>query len=269
MQRFDECITNHHGIHTILISDLHLSPNEPVLTQAFLHFLSQINQLPNLKQLYILGDWFDAWLGDDVAETVLADWLHPIIDALQQLQQKNCQIHILHGNRDFLMGQSFCDTFGGKLISQPYFTHIQQQKICLEHGDLLCTDDKKYQRFRKIIQNPFTKKLLLTLPIKKRQQIANNLRQKSRTDNQKKSLSIMDVNVDSVKQALQNCEILIHGHTHRPNYHLLENHKQRLVLGDWRIINLSSEKSQVEAVIAMGSDLQSIDLYRFQYQLNE
>lgn len=260
MQTFAECVANQaNNIQLILISDLHLSPNEPVLTQAFLHFLNQVNQLPDLQQLYILGDWFDAWLGDDVADTnVLKDWLQPIIHQLQQLQKKGCQINVMHGNRDFLIGEKFCEKFDGKLLSQPYFFQFQYQNIRLEHGDLLCSDDKQYQRFRKIIQNPITKKILLSLPIKKRQQIAQNLRQKSKTDNQKKSLQIMDINQQTVNKTLTNIDILIHGHTHRPQQHHENQQKQRLVLGDWR-----KKNDNVEAVIIIGGKKMELCLFIF------
>ncbi|MFW2178335.1 MULTISPECIES: UDP-2,3-diacylglucosamine diphosphatase [unclassified Moraxella] len=233
-------------IRQIFISDLHLSPNEPDLTQAFLALLDKLNTLPNLEQLFILGDWFEAWLGDDVAETgFMRDWLTPMLDKLIQLTKNGCQIFVMHGNRDFLIGQSFCDKFGGRLIQEPYYLKIGNQTIRLEHGDSLCIDDKKYQRFRKIIRNPLIQKLLLALPIKKREQIAHNLRQKSKLDNAKKSMRIMDINETAVNQALENADILIHGHTHRPAVHELVNGK-RMVLGDWRV-----SEGNVEAVIGV------------------
>lgn len=233
------------AIRQVFISDLHLSPNEPALTQAFLALLDDLSKLPNLQQFFILGDWFEAWLGDDVADTdALQEWLAPIIEKLKMLSDRHCQILIMHGNRDFLIGQKFCDKFGGKLIDEPYYLTIGNQKIRLAHGDALCTDDKKYQKFRKIIQHPIIKKILLTLPIKKRQQIAQDLRQKSKADNAKKSMQIMDVNESAVKAALEHADVLIHGHTHRPAEHQVGD-KKRLVLGDWRVTN---EKS-INAVI--------------------
>lgn len=257
MQNFDDIIAyKSDDINSILISDLHLSQNEPALMQAFLAFLDKIAVLPHLSSLFILGDWFDAWLGDDIADMPnFATWLQPILEKLDKIRQKGCQIFIMHGNRDFLLGQRFCDKFGGKLLKQPFLWESNQQKIRLEHGDKLCTDDKKYQRFRKIIQNPLTKKVLITLPIKKREQIAQNLRQKSKTDNQTKSLAIMDVNPLAVKNAFNDCDVLIHGHTHRPASHIVDD-KKRLVLGDWRIVN-----GRVEAVVGVVG--QSLDLCLF------
>lgn len=257
MQNFDDIIAyQSDDINSILISDLHLSQNEPALMQAFLAFLDKIAVLPHLSSLFILGDWFDAWLGDDIADMPnFATWLQPILEKLDKIRQKGCQIFIMHGNRDFLLGQRFCDKFGGKLLKQPFLWESNQQKIRLEHGDKLCTDDKKYQHFRKIIQNPLTKKILITLPIKKREQIAQNLRQKSKTDNQTKSLAIMDVNSLAVKNVLKKCDVLIHGHTHRPASHIVDD-KKRLVLGDWRIVN-----GRVEAVVGVVG--QSLDLCLF------
>lgn len=247
-------------IETVFISDLHLAdtPATNDLEQAFLALLDNLATLPNLRQLFILGDWFETWLGDDVAETdTPKTWLNPIINKLQILANNSCQIYIMHGNRDFLIGEKFCQKFGGKLIQEPFYLTLNNQKIRLEHGDALCTDDKKYQIFRKIIQNPITKKILLALPIKKREKIAKDLRQKSKTDNAKKSMQIMDVNEIAVKKALKNADILIHGHTHRPYEHLLENGKKRLVLGDWRM-----DKKAVNAVIAVGYD-KGIELLTF------
>lgn len=248
MQIFDDIIAYQpNDIKNILISDLHLSQNEPALTQAFLAFLDKIATLPQLSSLFILGDWFDAWLGDDIADTPdFSDWLQPILDNLYKIQQNGCEIFVMHGNRDFLLGQEFCDKFGGKLLKQPFLLEFNQQKIRLEHGDKLCTDDKKYQRFRRVIQNPLTKQFLTALPIKKREQIAQNLRQKSKADNQTKSLAIMDINALAVKNALNGCDVLIHGHTHRPASHVVDD-KKRLVLGDWRV----NQHNQVVGEIAV------------------
>lgn len=251
MDDFANLIANHSDkVTTILISDLHLSPFEPapnLLVQAFLQLLDKLIALPNLQQLFILGDWFEVWLGDDVSDTAFFHtWLEPIIDKLNQLNQNGCQIYVMHGNRDFLIGQKFCDKFGGKLIQEPFYLTQNGLNIRLEHGDALCTDDKAYQRFRKVIQHPLTKKLLLALPMKKREQIADNLRKKSQSDNTKKSMQIMDVNEQAVVQALNNADVLIHGHTHRPAEHRLMDGKKRLVLGDWRVFN-----DRVNAIISV------------------
>lgn len=263
MQNFDDIIAYQpNDIQNILISDLHLSQNELALTQAFLAFLDKIATLPQLSSLFILGDWFDAWLGDDIADTPnFANWLQPILEKLYHIRQNGCEIFVMHGNRDFLLGQGFCDKFGGKLLEQPFWIECNQQKIRLEHGDKLCTDDKRYQCFRRVIQNPLAKQFLTALPITKREKIAQNLRQKSKADNQKKSPFIMDVNVNAVKSALKDCDVLIHGHTHRPASHAI-NDKKRVVLGDWRLFN-----NQVQAVIGVGQRYQQIELVDFTYQV--
>lgn len=252
MDDFANLVANHSDkVTAVLISDLHLSPFEPapnLLVQAFLQLLNKLIALPNLQQLFILGDWFEVWLGDDVSDTPFFHaWLEPIIDKLNQLNQNGCQIYVMHGNRDFLIGQKFCDKFGGKLIQEPFYLTQNGLNIRLEHGDALCTDDKAYQRFRKVIQHLLTKKLLLALPMKKREQIADNLREKSQSDNAKKSMQIMDVNEQAVSKALENADVLIHGHTHRPAEHRLMNGKKRMVLGDWQIKD--NETSAVIGII--------------------
>ncbi len=249
MQKFDNFVAYHaDNIHTIIISDLHLSPTEPALLQAFLALLHKLQQLPHLSQLFILGDWFEAWLGDDIAQTPdYQAWLYPLIYQLQQLT--SCQIFVMRGNRDFLLGQEFCSLFHAKLIDEPFILAINNKYYRLEHGDKLCTDDKKYQWFRRVIQNPISKKILLSQSLTKRQEIAENLRKKSQMDNAKKTLEIMDVNPKAVNQALLSVDGLIHGHTHRPAIHDV-NGKQRIVLGDWRV-----NSWQVSAQIAIFSTL--------------
>lgn len=227
----------HHApaIEHIFISDLHLSvfpaknPSENRLMQAFLTLLTQINTLPNVQSLYILGDWFDAWLGDDMVKNdPVKTWLNPMIKALTTLHLKGCQIFVQKGNRDFLLGQDFCQNFGGQILPEPFYLSLYGKIYRLEHGDRLCTDDKPYQRFRTIIQNPLTKKILLAQPLKNRQKIANALRKKSRKSTQKKPQTIMDVNTNAVNRTLTHADWLIHGHTHRPKIH-----SHRIVLGDW------------------------------------
>lgn len=264
-------------IEQILISDLHL-PFEPVsnpleqafLARAFLNLLDICISLPNLQTLYILGDWFEAWLGDDIANMAeMQAWLAPMRQKLQTLTQNNVAILVMTGNRDFLLGQAFCDSFGGQYIAEPYYFNYHDKKIRLEHGDRLCTDDKKYQYFRKVIQHPITKKLLLLQNPKKRQQIANNLRDTSKQANREKTMHIMDVNAEAVKNVLKSCNVLVHGHTHRPQIEALAYDKTRVVLGDWRV--LDSEVEAVIGVIGLEKDSQikqsdPITLVKFIYQ---
>ncbi|WP_174559057.1 UDP-2,3-diacylglucosamine diphosphatase [Acinetobacter bouvetii] len=211
----------------LFISDLHLSPEHPRLVRGFLDLLDSYKD--RNTQLYILGDWFNAWIGDDFT----APWLDEIINALQEFNQAGNQIYFQVGNRDFALGQKFLDKFNGHLLQDIDHLTIGAYHIRLEHGDLLCTDDVSYQKFRKIIRNPLLLGFLKNLPLSFRQKIANGFRKKSAETKQVKSYDIMDVNADAVEFALKDADVLIHGHTHRPEIHQLQD-KQRIVLGDWR-----------------------------------
>lgn len=263
--------TRPNDIRRVVISDLHLSADEPALVQAFLALINDLIALPHLKELYILGDWFDAWVGDDNYLTLSniemrRHWLTPVIHQLSQLTLSGCQIKVMHGNRDFLIGQDFCDLFKGKLIPEPYLLTLGDQTIRMEHGDALCTDDKSYQRFRIIIRNPITQYLLLKRPLQKRLDLAQKIRTKSALDKSSKSMSIMDVNQAAVIKALKPVNCLLHGHTHRPAKHQVvidaKHHltKSRYVLGDWRLISPDTSYEQVEAVIAVTTaEINSLD----------
>ncbi|MGP5494336.1 UDP-2,3-diacylglucosamine diphosphatase [Psychrobacter celer] len=257
MQTFNHLITTRpHQVRQVFISDLHLSPEEPALVQAFLALLDDCLALPALKRLFILGDWFEVWIGDD-AYLTLSDaarqthWLTPLIAKLKQLRIKGCEILVMHGNRDFLLGQPFCNLFGGELIDEPYMLTIGQQHYRLEHGDALCTDDKKYQFFRKIMRNRLTQWYLLNKSLEKRLTIAEKMRQKSQKNNANKAAHIMDVNDEAVIQAVANSDALLHGHTHRPDIHQATTDKKRYVLGDWRLLNKDTRKPTVSAVIGV------------------
>ena len=257
MQTFNHLITTRpHEVRQVFISDLHLSPEEPALVQAFLALLDDCLALPVLKRLFILGDWFEVWIGDD-AYLTLSDaarqthWLTPLIAKLKQLRIKGCEILVMHGNRDFLLGQPFCNLFGGELIDEPYSLAVGQQHYRLEHGDALCTDDKKYQFFRKIMRNRLTQWYLLNKSLEKRLAIAEKMRQKSQQNNANKAAHIMDVNDEAVIQAVANSDALLHGHTHRPDIHQATTDKKRYVLGDWRLLNKDTRKPTVSAVIGV------------------
>ena len=260
MQRFNHLITTRpHEVRQVLISDLHLSPQEPALVQAFLALLDDCLALPKLKRLYILGDWFEVWLGDDFYlslsdEERQTHWLTPLIVTLKQLRVAGCEILVMHGNRDFLLGQPFCNLFGGELIYEPYNLIVGQQNYRLEHGDALCTDDKKYQFFRRIVRSPLTQWYLLNKPLKKRLAIANKMRQKSQQNNANKAAYIMDVNDAAVRQAITASDALLHGHTHRPDIHQATADKKRYVLGDWRLLDENKRQPRVSAVIGVVTD---------------
>lgn len=212
----------------LFIADLHLSPEHPRLVRGFFDLLEHYKY--QNTQLFILGDWFNAWIGDDYT----APWLDEIIEHLKQFSlQAGNQIYFQVGNRDFALGQTFLNQFNGKLLPEFYTFNIGNKKFRLEHGDALCTDDISYQRFKKIIRNPIVLGLLKSTPLGFRQKLANGFRKKSRESQQNKSYEIMDVNQQAVEKAVNNVDLLVHGHTHRPEIHDV-NGKTRIVLGDWR-----------------------------------
>lgn len=279
MQTFNHLITTHpHDVRQILISDLHLSPEEPALVQAFLTLLDDCIALPALKRFFILGDWFEVWLGDDAYLTLSENeqqihWLTPLIAKLQQLHTHGCDILVMHGNRDFLLRQGFCDLFGGQLIFEPYSLHVGEQRYRLEHGDALCTDDKKYQLFRKIMRNRLTQWYLLNKSLEKRLAIADNMRQKSQQNNTKKAAFIMDVSDTAVNRAIDSFDgfdALLHGHTHRPEIHYSSEGKTRYVLGDWRLLDSDTSKPKISAVIGVVTEVdkkEDFQLIEFQHRL--
>ncbi|MFT4020558.1 MAG: UDP-2,3-diacylglucosamine diphosphatase [Acinetobacter sp.] len=212
----------------LFISDLHLSPEHPRLIQGFLALLQHYQDKDT--QLYILGDWFNAWIGDDND----ALWLKNIVSALQQFQHAGNAIYFQVGNRDFALTQMFLDKFNGQLLPDEYTFQVNNHLYRLEHGDALCTDDVAYQRFKKIIRNPVLLAILRKTPLSFRQKLATGFRKKSSYSKQQKNVQIMDVNQDTVDQALKHIDVLIHGHTHRPQIHHESEGKTRIVLGDWR-----------------------------------
>lgn len=275
MQTFNHLITTRpHEVRQVFISDLHLSPEEPALVQAFLALLDDCLALPALKRLFILGDWFEVWIGDD-AYLTLSDaarqthWLTPLIAKLKQLRINGCEILVMHGNRDFLLGQPFCNLFGGELIDEPYSLAVGQQHYRLEHGDALCTDDKKYQFFRKIMRNRLTQWYLLNKSLEKRLVIAEKMRQKSQQNNANKATHIMDVNDEAVIQAVANSDALLHGHTHRPDIHQATTDKKRYVLGDWRLIDKEKRQPTVSAVIGVMITNEHSDSNKAKFELVE
>ena len=211
----------------LFISDLHLSPDHPRLIRGFLALMTEYQN--KNTQLYILGDWFNAWIGDDYT----APWLDEIVSALQVFAAAGNQVYFQVGNRDFALGLKFLNQFNGILLPNVYTLEIDHKKFRLEHSDALCTDDIGYQRFRKVIRNPILLGFLKRTPLSFRQKLANGFRKKSSETTQLKSYDIMDVNTQAVESVITPVDYLIHGHTHRPDIHHVLN-KQRIVLGDWR-----------------------------------
>jgi UDP-2,3-diacylglucosamine hydrolase len=240
-------------VQQLFIADLHLSPEHPRLVRGFLDLLAHYQH--SIDQLYILGDWFEAWLGDDNHSL----WLDEIVHALQEFTASGIQIFFMHGNRDFALGQQFMNRFGGQLISKERIA-IENAglRVALEHGDALCTDDISYQRFKKFIRHPVVINTLLHLPLSLRRKVAQKARQKSKASHQSKSAYIMDVNEQTVATVLNHQDILLHGHTHRPAIHEYSNGKKRVVLGDWRELdpetNTGTHSTKGSAMIALLND---------------
>ena len=213
----------------LFISDLHLDQQHQDIIEHFLNFLQ--TRAHAARVLYILGDLFEVWLGDDDP----AEGFGPVLNALQQLSH-NTQLYFLHGNRDFLIGQGFADRIGCTLIADPTLIELGEHRVALMHGDTLCTDDVDYQRFRERVRSAEWQQEFLAKPLAERQAIASALREKSAQAMHGKTLEIMDVNAQSVLDCFNRLKVdtLIHGHTHRPGFHHLGSGRQRIVLGDWK-----------------------------------
>lgn len=217
---------------TFFIADIHLCAQEPAITAGFLRFLRE--DAPQADALYILGDLFEAWIGDDDPQPLHAE----ISAALNQLHQQGVPCFFIHGNRDFLLGRRFARDSLMTLLPEKKVLELYGRRVLILHGDTLCTDDVTYQNFRKKVHNPLIQKLFLMLPLKWRLAIAARMRANSKASNQGKSLEIMDVNPQAVVSEMQmaGVEWMIHGHTHRPAIHdvPLENKTgHRVVLGAW------------------------------------
>jgi UDP-2,3-diacylglucosamine hydrolase len=217
---------------TLFVSDLHLEPTRPASTALFLDFLAQ--RARRAEALYILGDLFEAWVGDDddaeLGEMVAA--------ALRGLTGQGVPTYFLHGNRDFLLGERFAAASGIQLLPESVVIELTGERVLLLHGDTLCTDDVEYQAFRAQVRDPAWRARTLALPLAQRRMLAGQLRETSRQAIRQKAADITDVSLAAVDQALRAHGVhgLIHGHTHRPAIHhwsLDGQPVQRVVLGDW------------------------------------
>lgn len=217
---------------TLFISDLHLEESRPDITEAFLGFLN--GTASGVDQLYILGDFFEAWIGDD-ERTPLQE---QIAAALRKLRDSGTDIFLMHGNRDFLIGEDFCKRAGATLLDDPTVIDLHGTPTLLMHGDSLCTADVEYQKFRANMRNPQWQQMIRQRPLEDRQQMARQLREISMAKNQGKEEFIMDVTPEEVVKDMEahGVQRMIHGHTHRPAVHeLIANGlpAKRIVLGDW------------------------------------
>ena len=225
----------------LFISDLHLAPDQPEILAHFLAFLR--GRARAAAELYILGDLFDAWIGDDALgdPEVAPDFLQ-VAASLRELSERGTRCWLMQGNRDFLIGRRFARASGCRLLRDPSLVPMADQSILLMHGDLLCTDDIPYQRFRRRVRNPLVRQLFLLRPRRQRQHIAADYRRRSRAATAAKQTAIMDVSPRTVIQYVRRyrADRLIHGHTHRPGDDLVTLDQRqclRQVLADWRINN--------------------------------
>ncbi|WP_371377407.1 UDP-2,3-diacylglucosamine diphosphatase [Thalassotalea aquiviva] len=217
---------------TYFIADLHLTQERQDITDCFLSFLRE--QAPKAEKLYILGDFFEYWVGDDDDNPFVLS----MAKELKALADTGTEIFFIHGNRDFLLGAKYAEKSGMTLLPESTVIDLYGQKTLIMHGDTLCTNDVQYQKFRKKSRSWWWQLIVKNLPLKVRKNIANNYRMQSAEQKSKLKLEIMDVTQSEVESELQKakCQLLIHGHTHRPNVHQFElNGKQakRIVLGDW------------------------------------
>lgn len=216
----------------LFISDLHIDQSRPAITERFLNFLGA--EAVRADALYILGDLFESWVGDDAADAAQA----AAIAGLRSLTSRGVPCFAMHGNRDFLLAARFCAQSGARLLPDPLIVTLYGERVLVMHGDALCTDDHAYQRLRATVRDAGWQRQFLALPIASRRALAGAARTGSRAHTAALEYAIADVNADSVALALRNAgtTTLLHGHTHRPAIHALQVDGRpctRIVLGDW------------------------------------
>ena len=219
--------------HTLFISDLHLSQHTSAATDTLLHFLR--DTAAQAESLYVLGDLFEYWIGD---EALQQPDTKRVIQAFRALADRGVQTYFMHGNRDFLVGAGVAQASGLRLLPDPTLVDLYGTPTLLMHGDTLCSDDHEYQKFRAMVRNPVWQQAFLAKPLDERLRMAQQVRGKSEQAKQVKDMDIMDVAQATVEDALRSHHYarLIHGHTHRParHEHMVDGHAcERWVLGDW------------------------------------
>jgi UDP-2,3-diacylglucosamine hydrolase len=219
-------------VTTLFISDLHIDANHPLITQRFLSFLR--GEARRAAALYILGDLFESWVGDDDPDPDQRQ----VIAGLHALTAGGVACFIMHGNRDFLIGPRFCEATGARLLHDPLVLTLHGNRVLVMHGDALCTDDRSYQRLRATVRDPGWQQRFLALSVAQRRALAEAARAGSQAHMAGLEYSIVDVNQASVAIALResSTDCLLHGHTHRPGVHEFEvdgRTRTRIVLGDW------------------------------------
>lgn len=216
----------------LFISDLHIDSTRPDITEQFIEFLR--TEARGADALYILGDLFESWVGDDAADAGQS----AAIAELRSLTAAGVPCFVMHGNRDFLLGRQFCSSSGVQLLPDPLLVTLYGEPVLVMHGDALCTDDRAYQRLRATVRDADWQRQFLALSVAARRALAGAARVGSRAHTAGAPYAVTDVNAESVASALRNAgaATLLHGHTHRPGIHPLEVEGRactRIVLGDW------------------------------------
>lgn len=216
----------------LFASDLHLDPARPEITRQFTDFLA--GPAREAQAVYLLGDLFEAWLGDDAPDPVGAT----VTDALAALSATGVALFVMQGNRDFLLGDAFCRRAGARLLPDPVILTLGARRVLVTHGDALCTGDTSYQRLRSLVRDPAVQRAFLSLPLERRRVLAGEARAGSRAHLAEADEYITDVSQDAVEQVMRQAGVstLLHGHTHRPGVHhftLDGRDCTRIVLGDW------------------------------------
>lgn len=217
---------------TLFISDLHLHHSRPAATDRFLRFLEV--EAKSVAALFILGDLFESWIGDDDPDP----HHRQVADALRAYTASGCRCAVMRGNRDFLIGRRFGEETGIQLLDDIVVERLHEQPVMMMHGDQLCTDDQRYQAFRRRVRNRTLQRLFLSMPLALRRSVELRMRSRSQSVTAAAPEYIMDVNAEAVADVMrrQNVRTLIHGHTHRPGIHQFELNgapATRIVLGDW------------------------------------
>lgn len=217
---------------SLLISDLHLDPARPAHLDALETLLH--NQAGKVERLYVLGDLFEAWVGDDDD----SPFNRRAIQAFRAFTDAGSALYFMHGNRDFLLGDAFAEQTGGSLLPEGTVAEFDGTRALLMHGDSLCTHDTAYQQFRTLVRNPQWQQAMLAKPLEERRALAQGMREQSQGNNANKAENIMDVTPEEVARVMEEAGVkhLIHGHTHRPAVHdvpLAGGPGKRWVLGDW------------------------------------
>ena len=217
---------------TLFLSDLHVSDQHPEISEHLEEFL--LSEGSKADRIFVLGDLFEYWLGDDDPNPIFKE----IKQLFKKLSDKNISIFFIHGNRDFLIGESFAEETGCHILHDPHVIDLYGKKVLISHGDIFCTDDKEYQLFRNQTRDPAWKESILSKSLSFREEFAKQARLESSKHTSSKKNEIMDVNKEEILKMYEkyNVDIIIHGHTHRPAIHdVFFNGRncQRIVLGDW------------------------------------